>query len=173
MSEEGRVTTKWVANSLTEKQLVFLSNLDDVANIHVDELGDVLFCHATPQNDHDLFTPLSSKKRIKELFAEVKQSVVVCGHTHIQYEMEFEGISIFNAGSVGMPFAKQPGAYWLLVDSKRAAFKRTPYDLEKAASEIREAHCPNAEAFVAQNVLHVPDEEESMRLLEKLAKKVE
>jgi putative phosphoesterase len=128
MSEKGRVTTKWVAHSLTDKQLDFLSNLDDVANIHVDELGDVLFCHATPRNDWDIFTPLSPKKRIKELFAEVEQSIVVCGHTHIQYEMELEGRRIFNSGSVGMPFAKQPGAYWLLIDSNRIESNRIQTD---------------------------------------------
>ncbi|MCQ2009789.1 metallophosphoesterase family protein [Sporolactobacillus sp. STSJ-5] len=169
MSEEGRVTTKWVANSLTGKQLDFLSNLDDVTSIHVDELGDVLFCHATPENDHDIFTPLSPKKRINKLFAEVEQSIVVCGHTHIQYEMKLEKTKIFNSGSVGMPFAKQPGAYWLLIDSDQIEFKRTTYDFEQAALEIREAHSPDAEDFINTNVIHVPNEEKSMIFLENLA----
>ncbi|MFT8310818.1 MAG: metallophosphoesterase family protein [Sporolactobacillus sp.] len=169
MSKKGRLTTKWVANSLTEKQLDFLSSLDNVATIHVDKLGDVLFCHATPENDHDIFTPLSPKKRINKLFAEVEQSIVVCGHTHIQYEMKLEKTKIFNSGSVGMPFAKQPGAYWLLIDSDQIEFKRTTYDFEQAALEIREAHSPDAEDFINTNVIHVPNEEKSMIFLENLA----
>jgi putative phosphoesterase len=173
MSEEGREATKWVANKLTHQNLDFLSNLDDVASIHVDELGDVLFCHATPKNDHDIFTPLSSKARIKELFAKVEQPIIVCGHTHIQHKLKFEGTRIFNSGSVGMPFAKQPGAYWLLIDSDRIEFKRTMYDFEQAALEIREAHSPDAEDFINTNVVHVPNEEESMIFLEKLANKAE
>ncbi|MET1249947.1 metallophosphoesterase family protein [Sporolactobacillus sp. STCC-11] len=171
ISEEGREATKWVAKNLTHQDLYFLSNLDDVASIHVDAFGNVLFCHATPKNDHDIFTPLTPKKRIKELFAEVDQSVIVCGHTHIQFEMELEEVSIFNAGSIGMPFAKQPGAYWLLIDSDQIEFKRTTYDFEKAALEISAVHSPGAEEFINTNVLHVPNEEESMIFLEKLANK--
>jgi putative phosphoesterase len=173
MSVEGREATKWVADNLTHQDLDFLSNLDDVASIHVDELGDVLFCHATPSNDWDIFTPISPKKRIKELFAEVEQAIVVCGHTHIQYEVELEGTRIFNSGSVGMPFAHQPGAYWLLIDSDRIEFKRTPYDFEQAALAIREAHSPDAEDFINKNVIHVPNEKESLIFLEKLANKAE
>src|SRR3712207_7776889 len=40
--------------------------------------------------------------------------LVVCGHTHMQFDRTVDDIRIVNAGSVGMPFAA-PGAYWLLL----------------------------------------------------------
>ena len=39
---------------------------------------------------------------------------VVCGHSHTQFDRAVGGVRIVNAGSVGMPYEDEPGAYWLL-----------------------------------------------------------
>jgi len=48
---------------------------------------------------------------------------VVCGHTHMQFERTVGGVRVINAGSVGMPYEEEPGAYWLL----DLVHRRTPY----------------------------------------------
>ncbi|WP_445506179.1 metallophosphoesterase family protein [Niallia sp. 03190] len=171
LSEQGRKTQQWVADELTDKHLEFLSNLQSITEIHMENLGDLLFCHATPESDADIFTPLSSKERLETLFAHVEQPIVVCGHTHIQFKIELGKTSIVNSGSVGMPFAKRPGAYWLLINSDGIEFKQTQYDFERAASDIRKSNYPTAEEFIKNNFLHIINEEESMVLLEKMSKK--
>ena len=45
-------------------------------------------------------------------FAGVEADLVVCGHTHMQFSREIAGIRVVNAGSVGMPYDDEPGAYW-------------------------------------------------------------
>jgi len=42
-------------------------------------------------------------------------SVVVCGHTHMQFDRMVGTTRVVNAGSVGMPFG-EPGADWLLLN---------------------------------------------------------
>jgi putative phosphoesterase len=94
--------------ALTAEQIEFLHGLPLTVQI-----GDVLFCHATPRNDLEIFTERTPEERIEKLFA-VDADIVVCGHTHTQFERTVAGKRVINSGSVGMPYEDAPGAYWTL-----------------------------------------------------------
>ena len=124
-------------------------------------LGDVLFCHATPRNDTEIFTRLTPEERLLPVFQDVEASLVVCGHTHMQFDRRVGRLRVVNAGSVGMPF-QAPGAYWLLLGPD-IELRRTPYDLEDAARRIRATAYPQAEDFAANNVLTTPSETDTLQ----------
>jgi putative phosphoesterase len=105
--------------ALSQEQIDFL-----LANPPTVQIGDVLYCHASPRNDVDIFTERTPEERIAFLFEDLEVPTVVCGHTHSQYERTVAGVRIVNAGSVGMPYEDEPGAYWLL----DLVHQRTPYD---------------------------------------------
>ena len=88
------------------------------------------------------------------IFEGLDAALVVCGHTHMQFDRTIGRTRVLNAGSVGMPF-EEPGAYWLLLGPD-VALRRTTYDLEKAAERIRATKYPQAEDFAARNVLQPP-----------------
>lgn len=103
---------------LSEEEIAFLHGLPATQRI-----GDVLYCHASPRNDVDIFTERTPEERIAFLFEDLGASVVVCGHTHTQYERDVAGVRIVNAGSVGMPYEEEPGAYWLLdLEHRRTSY---------------------------------------------------
>jgi len=104
---------------LSEEQIEFLYSQPGSA-----ELDGVLYVHASPRNDVDIFTERTPEERIAFLFADVDCDVVVCGHTHTQFERTVAGTRVVNSGSVGMPYEEKPGAYWTLDLEPR----RTPYD---------------------------------------------
>src|SRR6266566_918822 len=85
-----------------------------------------------------------------------RRRVVVCGHTHMQFDRMIGPTRVVNAGSVGMPFGA-PGADWLLLGSD-VELRHTPYDLQSAAERIRATHYPQAEDFAMRNVLRPPSE---------------
>jgi len=95
------------------------------------QIDRVLFCHATPRNDVDVFTELTPDERIAPLFADVDADVVVCGHTHMQFERTIAGKRVINSGSVGMPYENLPGAYWTLdLEHRRTEYEPDePLDL--------------------------------------------
>jgi putative phosphoesterase len=95
--------------SLTAEQIAFLYRLPPTVQI-----AEMLFCHATPRNDLDIFTERTPEERIADFFADVDADVVVCGHTHTQFERTIAGKRVINSGSVGMPYEDAPGAYWTL-----------------------------------------------------------
>ena len=92
---------------LTEEQIAFLHGLPPTLQI-----GRVLYCHATPRNDVDVFTERTPEERVAPIFAGVDADVVVCGHTHMQFDRTIAGKRVVNSGSVGVPYEDAPGAYW-------------------------------------------------------------
>jgi diadenosine tetraphosphatase ApaH/serine/threonine PP2A family protein phosphatase len=82
--------------------------------------------------------------------------MVVCGHTHMQFDRAVGTVRVVNAGSVGMPFSG-PGADWLLL-GPGIQLRHTEYDLAKAAQRIRETQYPQAGDFADNNVLTTPSE---------------
>lgn len=104
---------------LTDEQVAFLHALPPTAQI-----GRTLYVHASPRNDMDIFTERTPEERIGFLFADVDADVVVCGHTHMQFERTIAGKRVVNSGSVGSPYEDEPGAFWTLDLEHR----RTPYE---------------------------------------------
>jgi predicted phosphodiesterase len=117
----------WVRDRLTPGQVDRLARLPATLTLLVDGLGDVLFCHATPANDVDFFTDATPRERLAPVFAGVEAATVVCGHSHLQFERRVGPTLVVNAGSVGMAYEDEPGAYWALlgpgVELRRTAFE--------------------------------------------------
>lgn len=137
-SESGlapEVVLEWVRERLGPERIVFLQALPPSVTLDVDGVGRVLFVHATPRNDVDIFTERTPESQIAPCFAGVEADLVVCGHTHIQVEREIAGVRVVNAGSVGMAYADEPGAYWTLL-GPGVEPRRTPF--EPAESEFPE-----------------------------------
>jgi predicted phosphodiesterase len=127
----------WVRDRLSEEQLDFVTGLPEQQVVDVDGLGDVLFCHATPRSDEELLTRISPDERWVAALAGVEEPVVVVGHTHVQFDRRVRDTRLVNAGSVGMPYEADPGAYWALLGPD-VDLRRTVYDIEAAAKAIGE-----------------------------------
>ena len=92
--------------------------------------------------------------------AGVSAAVVICGHTHVQFDRRVAGKRLVNAGSVGMPFSG-PGAFWLLL-GPGVELRHTSYDLLDAAERIRATAFPQRREFAERNVLQPPSEAETL-----------
>src|SRR5215467_9851020 len=138
-----RESMRWVANQLQPTYEKLMTSWPQTYRTSIDGLDEVLFCHATPRNDVEIFTRLTPEDHLTLIFKGLDVSLVICGHTHMQFDRMIGKVRVVNAGSVGMPFG-EPGAYWLLLDSD-IRLRRTGYDLEKAAARIRATAYPQAE----------------------------
>ena len=160
--EPFRESVRWNARQLGPEEDRLLSGWPPTLQLHIDGLGDAVFCHATPRNDTEMFTRLTPEDRLTPIFDPLNVPLVVCGHTHMQFDRSVGKTRVLNAGSVGMPF-QGPGAYWLLLGPD-VQLRRTHYDLEEAAARIRASGYPQAEEFAARNVLRPPSEQEMLDL---------
>ena len=160
--EPWREPVRWTAEQLSSGDYRVMASWPATCFIEIPGLGDVLFCHGTPRSDTGCFTQLTPEDRLVPLFEGLDVSLVVCGHTHMQFDRLIGGVRVVNAGSVGMPFG-EPGAYWLLLDPE-VQLRRTPYDLAEAAEQIRRTEYPQAEDFVTHAILRPPSEETALAM---------
>ncbi len=159
--EPYRPIMHWTAQQLSPADQQVLASWPRTLSIAVSGIGTVLFCHATPRNENEIFTRSTPEERLLPVFAGVDASLIVCGHTHMQFDRTVGRTRVVNAGSVGMPFGK-PGAYWLLL-GRDVEFRHTPYNLAGAAERICNTAYPQAREFAAHNVLEPPTEEEMLK----------
>jgi diadenosine tetraphosphatase ApaH/serine/threonine PP2A family protein phosphatase len=94
------------------------------------------------------------------LFEGLAGTLVVCGHTHMQFDRTIGRTRVVNAGSVGMPFG-EPSAYWLLL-GHGVQLRKTSYDLLAATDRVRATKYPQAEEFAARSILQPPSEDEML-----------
>jgi len=160
---------RWVHEQLDDEELVFLRDLSHPLALEVDGLGGVLFCHGSPRSDEEILTAITPPKRLDPILDGVNQDLVVCGHTHAQFDRLVGDRRIVNAGSVGMAYEGEPGiAAWALL-GPTVELRRTTYDVEAAAAVIRETGFPAADEFLNEALLHPPTAEEVTAHFESLA----
>jgi putative phosphoesterase len=160
--EQFREVMRWVAEQLHPEHERLLANWPKTLRVEIGRLGEALFCHATPRSDTELFTRFTPEDHLLPIFEGLNVPVVVCGHTHMQFDRTIGRVRVLNAGSVGMPYG-EPGAYWLLL-GPTVQFRHTHYDLTKAAERIRDTNYPQAHDFAAHNVLQPPSEGEMLEV---------
>lgn len=153
---------RWTAAQLQPEFEPVLARWPKTLQLEIDGLGQVLFCHGTPRSETEGFTRLTAEDRLLPLFEPLHVSVLVCGHTHMQFDRRVGRTRVVNAGSVGAPFG-QPGAYWLLLGPD-IQLRRTLYDFTQAAERIRDTEYPQAEDFAVQSVLTPPSEEKMLEV---------
>lgn len=156
---------RWTAEQLQPEFEPLLAPWPKTLQLEIDGLGQVLFCHGTPRSETEVFTCFTAEHRLLPIFKEIEACMVVCGHTHMQFDRMIGRTRVVNAGSVGMPFGKS-GAYWLLLGPD-VQFRHTSYDLAKAGERIRATSYPQAQEFAAHNVLQPPSEKEMLEAFSK------
>lgn len=162
--ESFREAMRWNAQQLLPEHERLIDSWPATLRVRIGELDDVLFCHATPRNDSEIFTRLTPEDRLLPVFAGLDVRLVICGHTHMQFDRTIGNVRVVNAGSVGMPF-QDPGAYWLLLGPD-VQLRHTAYDLTKAAERIRDTAYPQAHDC-ARHVLQPPSERKTLEAFAK------
>jgi predicted phosphodiesterase len=118
---------RWTGRQLDAGLQRVVAGWPATCRLEIDGLGTALFCHATPRNETECFTRLTPEDRLVPIFDGARAAVVVCGHTHMQFDRTIGRTRVVNAGSVGMPF-QEPGAYWLRL-GPGVELRRSSYDL--------------------------------------------
>lgn len=158
---------RWSADRLGEERLARAARWPTTLEVDVEGLGRVLVCHSTPASDEPIYTRVTPEDELDELFAGVQADLVLCGHTHVQYDRSLaSGLRIVNSGSIGLPYEGRPGAYWALLGPD-VELRRTEYDAERAVEAIRRLGAPVREQQLMY-LVSPPDAETATAEFEKL-----
>jgi predicted phosphodiesterase len=163
--EAYRPPVQWNAEQLIPEHVKWIAEWPRTVRLTIDGLGEVLFCHATPRDEYEIFTSLTPEDPLIPIFTSLGADVVICGHTHMQFDRHVGATRVVNAGSVGMPFG-EPGADWLLLGPE-IEFRHTSYNLHTAAERVRVTAFPGAEGFASGNIVTPPAAETMLAMFTK------
>jgi predicted phosphodiesterase len=158
----------FTASRITREQRDFLAGFEEHLVLELDALGPALFCHGSPRSDTEELTTATSEKRMRGILASVDQSLVVCGHTHRQFDRRIDGRRVINAGSVGMPYEGRVGAFWALL-GPAVELRFTAYDVEDALAEMRAGGFADLEEMLHESLLEPMDPDEVAAIFERQA----
>ena len=161
LPEQYREVYRWTVQQLYPDYEPVLASWPKTLRLEIDGLGNVLFCHSTPRSETEVFTRFTPEDRLIPIFEGLNVSLVVCGHTHMQFDRMIGRTRVVNAGSVGEPYG-EPGAYWLLLGPD-VQLRHTLYDLMQAGERIRATKHPQAEE-AAHDILQPPSEREMLEV---------
>ncbi len=144
---------RWCNENLTEHERELVASWPLTVERDLAGLGSALFCHATPHDDETILTRITPDNAVAAELVDVGATVVVCGHTHVQFDRLLPGgPRLVNAGSVGLPYEGASGAYWALVGPD-IHLRRTTYDIEGALAELRRTAFPSFEEVFARSLV--------------------
>jgi diadenosine tetraphosphatase ApaH/serine/threonine PP2A family protein phosphatase len=134
----------WCRERLTTDDLRWVESWPTMTRIVAEGLGAVVFCHATPSDIEGVITSATPDEDVEREIAVVEAEVVVCGHTHVQFDRLLpNGRRIVNPGSVGLPYERAAGAYWAVI-APAVELRCTRYDTEEALASFEAAAFPDS-----------------------------
>jgi predicted phosphodiesterase len=166
MSKEAQQVIFWSMDTLTEKNLSFIKDLEPTR-----VMGEMIFSHANPYNPK-AWRYVNCRKYAARTFAKTRERLVFIGHTHKPMvitrknflQMSFEEPEpatvytvtsrqrqIYNCGSVGQPRDGHPLACYLIYDTRtqQLIYRRVAFDHRKPAAKILAAGLP---AYLAKRL---------------------
>jgi predicted phosphodiesterase len=164
----GRPWAAWTAEAIDRRDRDLLASFAERAVLDVDGLGPTLFCHGSPRGDEELVTTLTPERRWRPALEGVAEAVVVCGHTHAQFDRQLGPWRLVNAGAVGLPYEGHAGAYWLLLGPD-VEHRRTDYDFDRAIAAMSAGGNPDTDRLLSESLVKPRDPREVAELFERQA----
>lgn len=128
-------------NSLTVRDLDFFAQLQPVREITIDGMAAVTICHGSPNKVNEKMLP--DDDRTIEVMNNVKTSIILCGHTHIQRKLVHNDKCVLNPGAVGVPFYSEGKTQFLILhgDGRKWSeeFINLDYDVDRVIKDMQEA----------------------------------
>ena len=163
----GGLIDEWVGEQLDDRHREYIAALPEQIELGVEGVGHVLFCHGSPRSDEEMILQSTPEEWLREMLDGVEADVVVCGHTHMQFDRRVDRWRVVNAGSVGLAYGG-PGAHWLALGPE-VEHRRTSYDNHSFAERVETLEWSIAERFAEENIRNFPSEDEALEFFERIA----
>jgi putative phosphoesterase len=156
-SQQMYAGNRWVYENLDSANRNLLEFIPDQRVIHLENTAPIRLVHGSPQDTRNAYGVLpellsdDSKKlvrvhRIKSIedaVQGVKESVLVCGHTHRPWSNQLDDVLVVNPGSVGNPGNGDPRADYAVLSWSNNRWsvehRAVHYDLDAVKTQFKES----------------------------------
>ncbi|MBQ8233886.1 MAG: metallophosphoesterase family protein [Lachnospiraceae bacterium] len=126
--------------NLTNEDILFFESLSHVQIISFEGMPAIAAYHGS-HNRNDQKLKLNTDNSA-QLFLDAKETIILCGHTHIRNELMQDGRLLLNPGSAGVPLESQGKAQFMVLSGENSTwnyeFIDLPYDVERVIAELHE-----------------------------------
>ena len=107
------------------------------------DVPDVLFYHANPCNDMDLWRSCTPDTEMEKNFSNLSETILVGGHNHTQQARRWRRHTIVICGSAGATNDYGAGAQYVLLEKSNGEWRiehhDVPYDVGETLARLKEA----------------------------------
>jgi putative phosphoesterase len=133
---------RWTRRAVDQDTLAFLKELPEQCVVEVPGAALIRVVHGSPGHPSVSIFPDKEPATLDLALAQVRESVLVCGHTHIPWQVERNGRLALNPGAVSGPLDGTTGAQYALLtwqgDRWQAEHHAVGYDLGRLRAVLRE-----------------------------------
>lgn len=123
--------SRWMAEELSEEDAEYLDSLPLSLTSHLQP--ELRLVHGSPSGPNDGIGPWTTDSQMESHASSVRESLLVCAHTHRPLDRTFSTGRIVNVGSVGLPFNGDRRAQYAIFEFAKdridVRFRRVAYDL--------------------------------------------
>ncbi len=133
-------TMLYTYNNLTPEDLKSFSAMPISITVRKPDLPPVLLCHGRPTSNR---MSLKDNDDTRKILENTPEKYVLCGHTHIRMTMTHAGVTLINAGSVGVSLNAGRAEYVLMTGHDGGweyEFISLGYDTDKAIEKLYAAN---------------------------------
>ena len=143
----GQISIDWTTNRVTTDNKEYLQKLHKEISFEREGMR-FLLVHGSPRRINEYLFEDRPEDSLRRVLEGKEIDVMLCGHTHKQYQRMIDGIHVINDGSVGKPKDGDPRACYALVDTNefKVEFRRVKYPVETVVEDVIKAGLPRAYA---------------------------
>ena len=134
---------RWTHRHVDQETLAFLKSLPEQRVIALPGTAAIRVVHGSPRHVSESIFPDRDPAALEMALAQTSEPVLVCGHTHLPWQVERNGRLVLNPGAVSGPLNGFVGAQYALLnwcdDHWQAEHITVAYDLERVRLACRES----------------------------------
>ena len=134
---------RWTYQQVDQEMLDFLESLPEQRVTALPGTAAIRMVHGSPRHISEPIFPDRDPALLDAVLAQISEPVLVCGHTHLPWQVEQNGRLVLNPGAVSGPLNGFVGAQYALLNWRdghwQAKHITVAYDLERIREVCRES----------------------------------
>ena len=125
-------------HNLSQKDFVFFESLPIKMELEFENLKPITICHGSPLKVNEKLLP--EDENTFSIMERNENNYILCGHTHIQGAIVYNGKVVLNAGAVGFPLYGNGKTQFMILHGTSEKwdyeFINLSYDIEKVVEDL-------------------------------------
>ena len=138
---------RWVYQTMDQTSLALLRSLPEQRVIDLPGTAPIRMFHGSLRNTGELLDPILHPAPLADAFARSSEAVLICGHSHLPWQVRRDGRLAFNPGAVLFPCNGDLGAQYAILTWTKAGWEVEHHSVPYDRSLVRAA-------FEASGLLH-------------------